>query len=139
MQFINNSFRFCQLIIILLLFLSLGSVYADTLDGKVKLTATPEFCLTDAEEQFCEMDIVLNWEMASEQLVCILSDYEAMPRWCSTDSSTRSLNLRIQSDKDINFVLVNKNNNTLGSVKINITKSSATKVRRRYRNPWSLF
>ncbi|NKF49659.1 DUF3019 domain-containing protein [Shewanella sp. WXL01] len=129
-----------QLAIISLLFLGIASPKADTLSAQVELTATPHMCLTDTQSQLCETDITLNWEMDSDELVCIISDYPDMPRWCSEDPNTQSLSLKIKSDKDIQFVLVQKNNNnTLAGVKVKVTTASSTKVRRRYRNPWSFF
>ncbi|MFC3186433.1 DUF3019 domain-containing protein [Shewanella intestini] len=106
----------------------------------MELTATPHLCLTDAQSQECEMEVTLNWKLDQQQLVCIISDYEAMPRWCSDDLNTQSLSLKIKSGKDIQFVLVSKStNDTLSGVKVKVTLASNNKVRRRYRNPWSFF
>ncbi|WP_244325738.1 DUF3019 domain-containing protein [Shewanella aestuarii] len=125
---------------IFILFIGAFTVKADTLEQQAQLSATPNFCLTDDQFNYCEIDLLLTWNLVNEELVCIISDYQTIPRWCSDDPSVKSVKLTIKTDKDIQFVLVSKNNNhTLAGVKLKITKAASQQVRRRYRNPWSLF
>jgi len=113
---------------------------AATLEQQAQLKATPNLCLTDDQFSYCEIDLLLTWETVNDDLVCIISDYPSIPRWCSDDPSEKSVNLTIKTDKDIQFILVSKDNNlTLAGVKLKINKAATQQVRRRYRNPWSLF
>lgn len=132
----SSSYYFISIIII---FIITFKAQADTLEPVVQFKATPNFCLTDDHFNYCEIDLLLTWS-PTEESVCIISDYQNIPRWCSDDPSVTSVNLTIKTDKDINFVLVTKNNNKpLSGVKLNVTKAVSPKVRKRYRNPWSLF
>ena len=129
-----------QLIGISVLFISVFSTIAEPLKHQVQLNSTPNFCLTDDQFNYCEIDLLLTWNLANEELVCIISDYPSIPRWCSNDTSVKSVNLTIKTDKDIHFILVSKHDNlTLAGVKLKVNKASSRQVRRRYRNPWSLF
>ena len=125
---------------ILILSMSAFGIKAETLEQQAQLKATPNLCLTDDQFSYCEIDLLLTWETVNDDLVCIISDYPTIPRWCSDDPSEKSVNLTIKTDKDIQFILVRKDNNlTLAGVKLKINKASTQQVRRRYRNPWSLF
>ena len=120
--------------------MSAFGIKAETLEQQAHLKATPNLCLTDDQFSYCEIDLLLTWETVNDDLVCIISDYPTIPRWCSDDPSVKSVNLTIKTDKDIQFILVRKDNNlTLAGVKLKINKASTQQVRRRYRNPWSLF
>jgi len=125
---------------ILILSMTGFSIKAQTLELEAQLKATPNLCLTDDQFNYCEIDLLLTWKTVNDDLVCIISDYPTIPRWCSDDPSVKSVNLTIKTDKDIQFILVNKDSNlTLAGVKLKINKASTHQVRRRYRNPWSLF
>ena len=125
---------------ILILIFSAFYAKADTLTGQAQFSATPRLCLIDAGDSICEIDIKLNWETETEQLVCIISNDSSFSRWCSDSVDDHSLQISVKTNKDMHFVLVNKNNNSeLAEVILKVTTASATKVRRRYRNPWSLF
>ena len=53
---------------------------------------------------------------------------------------THTLSMKIHTLTDIQFVMVSKDSNqTLAGAKLKITSASQPQVRRRYRNPWSLF
>ncbi|WP_158638099.1 DUF3019 domain-containing protein [Shewanella donghaensis] len=125
---------------ILILIFSAFCVKADTLETQAQLSATPHLCLKDSHDIHCEMSIELSWLLNTEQLVCIVSNYQSMKRWCSDSVNEHSLQISVKTNQDIHFVLVNKNNNNeLADVTLKITTTSEPKVRRRYRNPWSLF
>ncbi|GIU47686.1 MULTISPECIES: DUF3019 domain-containing protein [Shewanella] len=125
---------------ILILIFSAFFAKADTLIGQAQLSATPRLCLIDAGGNICEIDIELNWQVETEELVCITSNYQPLTRWCSDSTDEHSLQISVKTNKDIHFVLINKNNNNeLADVILKITTTSERKVRRRYRNPWSLF
>ena len=125
---------------ILILIFSAFYVKADTLETQAQLSATPQLCLKDSQDKHCEMAIELNWQLKTKQLVCIVSNYQSMSRWCSDSTEDHSLRISVKTHQDIHFVLVNKNNNNeLADVTLKITTTSESKVRRRYRNPWSLF
>ncbi|WP_434938806.1 DUF3019 domain-containing protein [Shewanella sp. HL-SH8] len=129
-----------QLIGISALFMSAFSASAEPLKHQVQLNAMPNFCLTDDQFDYCEIDLLLTWNLVNEELVCIISDYPSIPRWCSDNPNEKSVNLTIKTDKDIQFILVSKHDNiTLAGVKLKVNKASSRQVRRRYRNPWSLF
>ncbi|MCH7423747.1 MULTISPECIES: DUF3019 domain-containing protein [Shewanella] len=105
-----------------------------------KLKLTPEICITGDENQACEIRVDLQWQLAKNELVCILSDNNAYPKWCSESLEQHEITLNVSTLNDIHFVLVSKDTNqTLAGAKLKITSTSQPQVRRRYRNPWSLF
>lgn len=105
-----------------------------------KLKLTPEICITGDENQACEIHVELQWQLAKNELVCILSDNNAYPKWCSESLEQHKMTLSVSTQSDIHFVLVSKETNqTLAGAKLKITSTSQPQVRRRYRNPWSLF
>ncbi|WP_161629215.1 DUF3019 domain-containing protein [Shewanella decolorationis] len=104
------------------------------------LKLTPEICITGDENQACEIRIELQWRLAKNELVCILSDNNAYPKWCSESPEQHEITMNVSTLSDIHFVLVSKETNqTLAGAKLKITSTSQPQVRRRYRNPWSLF
>ncbi|WP_297892291.1 DUF3019 domain-containing protein [Shewanella sp.] len=104
------------------------------------LKLTPEICITGADEQACEIRVELRWESPHNELICILSDNADYPKWCSDTPEQQSISLNVSTLTDIHFVLVSKESNqTLAGAKLKITSTSQPQVRRRYRNPWSLF
>lgn len=105
-----------------------------------KLRLTPEICITGDENQACEIRVELQWQLTQNELVCILSDNNAFPKWCSESLEQHEIILNVSTLNDIHFVLVSKETNqTLAGAKLKITSTSQPQVRRRYRNPWSLF
>ncbi|MGL5046744.1 MAG: DUF3019 domain-containing protein [Shewanella sp.] len=132
-----------QLSLLCFIGLSLGLIGQNLAQAKTRDTAlklTPAICITSSDTQACNMDIELQWELAKDELICILSDNAAYPKWCSDSVSTHRLSLKIHTMTDIQFVIVSKDNNqTLAGAKLKITSASQPQVRRRYRNPWSLF
>jgi hypothetical protein len=104
------------------------------------LKLTPEICITSSDDPACEIHIELQWELAQDELICILSDHAAYPKWCSDSVATQTKSMKIDTLTDIHFVMVSKDSNqTLADAKLKITSASQPQVRRRYRNPWSLF
>ncbi|NRD72616.1 DUF3019 domain-containing protein [Shewanella sp. VB17] len=107
---------------------------------RTKLTISPEFCITSDKQLTCELMVQLSWESEQLRSICILSDYEHMAKWCSESAEVNSLNLNISTTEDIQFVMIDKaTHETLAKVKLEVTPTVEAKVRRRYRNPWSLF
>lgn len=105
-----------------------------------KLQLTPEICITGDESQACQIRVELHWQLVKNELVCILSDSNTQPNWCSETLEQHSITLNISTVSDIHFVLVSKaTNQILAGAKLKITSTSQPQVRRRYRNPWSLF
>lgn len=104
------------------------------------LTLTPEICITQSSEQACEIDIELQWELSQNELICILSNHSQYPKWCSDSIDTRTLKMKVSTLTDVQFVMVSKTSNqTLAGAKLKVTSAVEPQVRRRYRNPWSLF
>lgn len=123
--------------------LSLVSALAaaeEELDLGAILTLSTEFCITSADENVCQLTLVLEWENEFIRPICILSDYKEMAKWCAESAETHSLALSISTTDDIHFVMIDKETHqTLAGVKLKVTPAAEPKVRRRYRNPWSLF
>ncbi|MFT5704613.1 MAG: hypothetical protein ACI8SK_000561 [Shewanella sp.] len=104
------------------------------------LSLSPEFCITSNEQLTCELTVKLEWKNQIPKPVCILSDYEDMARWCSQSGEINSFSLDISTTKDIQFLMIDKvTHETLSGVKLKVIPTAGPKVRRRYRNPWSLF
>ena len=104
------------------------------------LKLIPEICITGDENQACQISVELHWQLSKKELVCILSDSSAYPKWCSETLDQDAIILTVSTLSDIHFVLISKETNqTLAGAKLKITSTSQPQVRRRYRNPWSLF
>lgn len=118
---------------------SSNTVFADnTLSATLDLS--PKICITSADEDTCNTSIVLNWTRLKLRPICIISDYQALKKWCNDAKNINSLTLNVSTKEDIQFVLIDKNTReTLAGVKLKVTQASPPQVRRRYRNPWSLF
>lgn len=132
-----------QLLLFGMLILSIVSSFAVSAieeDVGPKLKLSPEFCITSEDELMCELTLVLEWENERARPICILSDYKKMAKWCAESADTHSLTLNVQATDDIQFVMIDKETHqTLAGVKLKVTPAAEPKVRRRYRNPWSLF
>ncbi|WP_041420203.1 DUF3019 domain-containing protein [Shewanella violacea] len=117
-----------------------GFVVAAEEDLGAVLTISPEFCITSADKDACELTLELKWENKLLRPICILSDYKEMAKWCAESADTHSLTLEISATDDIQFVMIDKETHqTLAGVKLKVIPAAEPKVRRRYRNPWSLF
>lgn len=104
------------------------------------LSLSPEICITSADEETCNTEVVLGWELLHNRPICILSDYKELKKWCNSSPDVNSLAVNISANKDIQFVMIDKDTHeTLAGVKLKVTQASSPQVRRRYRNPWSLF
>lgn len=129
------------LLLISLFIVSSSQIFADEADELgAKLMVAPEFCITSGEQLTCDLKVLLEWKNQQPRAICILSDYEAMAKWCSEDDKVNSLTLNVSTTEDIQFVMIDKETHeTLAGVKLKVTQTAEPKVRRRYRNPWSLF
>ncbi len=104
------------------------------------LKISPEFCITSTNESVCELTIVLEWKNKFFRPICFLSDYKNIAKWCAESVEIHSLTLNINATDDIQFIMIDKETHqTLARVKLKVTLATKPKVRRRYRNPWSLF
>nr|WP_223296568.1 DUF3019 domain-containing protein [Shewanella pealeana] len=111
---------------------------AEALEPSLKLS--PEICITSEDGQSCDIEVTLEWQLLTNQTVCIISDYNELKKWCSPSPDIHSLTINIRADRDIQFVMIDKDTHeTLAGVKLKVTPASSPQVRRRYRNPWSLF
>ncbi|QQX82453.1 DUF3019 domain-containing protein [Shewanella sp. KX20019] len=121
-------------------FLSGYAVAEDIEQLTASLSLSPKICITSEDEETCNTEVVLKWELLQERSICILSDYKELKKWCNSSPSINSLAINISTDKDIQFVMIDKDTHeTLAGVKLKVTQASSPQVRRRYRNPWSLF
>lgn len=104
------------------------------------LSLSPEICITSEDEETCNTEVTLEWKLLQDRSICILSNYKELKKWCSSSPNINSLAINISANKDIQFVMVDKDTHeTLAGVKLKVTQASSPKLRRRYRNPWSLF
>ncbi|WP_258405080.1 DUF3019 domain-containing protein [Shewanella psychrotolerans] len=104
------------------------------------LSLSPEFCITDSPNKTCDIKLVLNWHTDTPYTVCIMSDNESLTTWCADSPNINSLSIMVSTEKDIQFVMMDKETHqTLADAKLHVTPTAEPQVRRRYRNPWSLF
>ena len=104
------------------------------------LKLSPEICITSEDQQSCDIEVTLEWQLLTSQTICIISDYKDLKKWCTSSPDIHSLTVNIRADRDIQFVMIDKDTHeTLAGVKLKVTPASSPQVRRRYRNPWSLF
>ncbi|WP_258405201.1 DUF3019 domain-containing protein [Shewanella mesophila] len=107
---------------------------------EANLSLSPEFCITDSPNKTCDIKVVLNWQTDAPHTVCIMSDNESLTTWCADSPHINSLSIMVSTDRDIQFVMMDKDTHqTLAGVKLKVTPTAEPQVRRRYRNPWSLF
>lgn len=119
----------------------MGNNGAQAKSNKItSLRVTPQMCITSNDDQACEIKVELRWELSHDELICILSDNPAYPKWCNDSLNQHTISIKVSTLIDIQFVMVSKESNqTLAGAKLKITSASQPQVRRRYRNPWSLF
>ena len=72
-----------------LLFCSILSGYAVADEGEdepltASLSLSPEICITSADEETCNTEVVLGWELLHDRPICILSDYKELKKWCNS-------------------------------------------------------
>ena len=104
------------------------------------LTVTPQVCITNAQDNACNIKIALNWRVPGNTAICIESSHPDIPRWCSDNHDIDSLEFNISVTSDIQFVMLEQESNqTLADAQLRVTQVSEPQMRRRYRNPWSLF
>ena len=104
------------------------------------LKLSPEICITSADKKSCDIEVTLEWGELTNKTICIISDYKDLKKWCSTSPNIHALTVNISADRDIQFVMIDKDTHeTIAGVKLKVTPASPPQVRRRYRNPWSLF
>lgn len=104
------------------------------------LRLSPEFCITSADKQSCSLEVVLEWELPTFRSICIVSDEQNLKKWCNDSPQVQSLRVNINASDDVQFTMIDKvTHETLAGVRLKVTPASAPQVRRRYRNPWSLF
>ncbi|MGL4447680.1 MAG: DUF3019 domain-containing protein [Shewanella sp.] len=131
--------RLCYLLALTFALISCCTVYVQA-NEVASLKLTPEICITSEDNEACELRVELQWQQPHNELICIISDNSAYPKWCNDSLAQNSVSLNVSTSTDIHFVLVNKESNqTLAGAKLKITSTSTPQVRRRYRNPWSLF
>ncbi|WP_394199774.1 DUF3019 domain-containing protein [Shewanella waksmanii] len=128
----------------LLLLSCFGSVSALANNSKFdlgpSLKLSPQFCITSIDDNICEIEITLEWDESLDQPICIMSDHEQLPKWCADSADIHSLTISIEASKDVQFIMTDKvSNQTLAGVKLKVSPATEKQVRRRYRNPWSLF
>ena len=112
----------------------------NTDDQAPTLSLSPEICITSEDEKSCDIEVTLEWQLLLNRTVCIISDYKDLKKWCTSSPDIHSLTVNIKADRDIQFVMIDKDTHeTLAGVKLKVTPASSPQVRRRYRNPWSLF
>lgn len=118
------------------------SALAKTSDEELTplLKLSPEICITSADERSCDIEVTLEWQALTNRAICIISDYKDLKQWCSTSPDIHALTVNISAERDIQFVMIDKDTHeTIAGVKLKVTPASPPQVRRRYRNPWSLF
>ncbi|WP_371411725.1 DUF3019 domain-containing protein [Shewanella halifaxensis] len=104
------------------------------------LKLSPEICITSADERSCDIEVTLEWQTLTNRTICIISDYKDLKKWCGTSPDIHDLTVNISAERDIQFVMIDKDTHeTIAGVKLKVTPASPPQVRRRYRNPWSLF
>ncbi len=133
-QYFNRS------ILLLFILFSSKSLFAAQAERGALLQISPRLCISSQAEPECALKIDLTWQYNGTEPICILSDYPALPKYCPDSNEIDSLILEVITQKDIQFILVSRQTNQpLGGVKFKVMPTSEPKVRRRYRNPWSLF
>lgn len=115
-------------------------LHAVTQDNTVALHISPQLCITHQNNTSCDISLELTWTGVQSELVCIVSNRNTTPLWCSETANEQSVTLQVNTNQDIRFRLIAKNSQQiLADANFKVTQMSEPQVRRRYRNPWSLF
>lgn len=103
------------------------------------LSITPRLCISTPEDPSCNITLTLQWPTLNAP-VCIRSTAIESNKWCTGSAEVKSLAVKVRTQEDIEFLLVNENTNQqIDDVTFKVTPVTEPQVRRRYRNPWSLF
>ena len=133
-----STYKLLQIFLVFVFLCNTAQASNESVEANLSLS--PEFCITDSPNKTCDITLVLNWQTDEPRTVCIISDNESLTTWCADSPNITSLSLMVSTEKDIQFVMMDKETHqTLAGVKLNVTPTAEPQVRRRYRNPWSLF
>ncbi|MCG9695831.1 DUF3019 domain-containing protein [Shewanella sp. Isolate11] len=124
-----------------LVFITLvSSAFASNDLVNATLSLSPQFCITTQPDQSCEVELELKWQTQTSQTVCLMSDHQSLTHWCAPSEEIHSYAVNVSTNRDIQFMLIDKETNqTLATKKLKITPTAEPKYRSRYQKPWSLF
>ncbi|MCL1126851.1 DUF3019 domain-containing protein [Shewanella surugensis] len=117
-----------------------GEAVAHENKNQAILQLFPEFCITSSKQLSCDLKVELKWELNLFKPICILSNYHELMKWCNDSPRIKSLTLNINTEKDIRFIMIDKETNkTLAGAELKVTPALMPNLRRNFRNAWSLF
>jgi hypothetical protein len=122
----------------LVLTFSLTSLSVFASEG-VNFVVRPKLCvLTDGEEQ-CRDTLELSWTSAEATSVCLFQTDKTLPLRCWENESEGKHLVSISTAENIEFQLREVDNRSLLVVEQFEVLHDQPQLRRRKRNPWSIF
>jgi len=129
-------FKCWNILLILISFIGCNRSYAETLN-KVKFSVKPLACIIKETGDSCEMTVKVKWNSPEPINSCLLQDKTKTVCWQNRSTAQKRIEIKIK--KDIEFSLVNENNDIYAKQLVRINTSLPKKYRRRLRSDWSLF
>ncbi|WP_162180654.1 DUF3019 domain-containing protein [Shewanella mangrovi] len=108
-------------------------------EGLPHVSITPQLCIIKSDDERCRTEVAIHWENVSG-VVCIEADSDSFHAWCASSTEQQSHTFTLDTDTDVHFVLKDKaSGQLLAGIDFKTTLVAKQPLRRRYRNPWSLF
>ncbi|NVK55932.1 MAG: DUF3019 domain-containing protein [Alteromonadaceae bacterium] len=119
------------------LFIFLLSTYhMDVLADNHTFSVSPSECVAAEKGDVCTMSLALDYPLLAPGDYCVLLNDTSLGCWQYTNLP-ESLDVELQSESVL--TLVDENSTFRTSALLKLRYRSATMLRRRVRNPWSLF
>lgn len=128
--------------LLIALLLSVGTLglpldlYAD--DG-VRFVVRPKLCVLSKGEEECRDTLELSWQSNRETSVCLFRSDKVLPLRCWENESKGVHLVAISTDQNIEFQLREINDRSLLVAERFEVRHDQPELRRRKRNPWSIF
>ncbi|MDC8831589.1 DUF3019 domain-containing protein [Alteromonas gilva] len=119
------------------LFIFLLSAYhMDVLANDVSFSVSPSECITAEKGDVCAMSLSIVYPRLSPGDYCVILNDTSLGCW-QYANLPESLDVKIETESVLS--LVDEDNTFRTSTLLKLRYRSATMLRRRVRNPWSLF
>ncbi len=126
----------CRLILISIAFPFVAPAYSD---AGVRFVVRPKLCVLSKGEEQCRDTLELSWSSSSATSVCLFQNDKTLPLRCWENESKGKHMVSISTDQNIEFQLREIDNRSLLVVEQFEVRHDQPQLRRRKRNPWSIF
>ncbi|KGJ90519.1 DUF3019 domain-containing protein [Thalassotalea sp. ND16A] len=99
----------------------------------------PGTCIVDESEHRCIRQFTFYWQLFEAQLVCIYQKSHQEPLYCSESRIEGSERIKLNIDRDNEFILVSQLNNSHRVHRQVLVQQLGIDVRKAKRHLWSVF